>query len=398
MITSEKWMDIKLLQQQGLSQREIAKRSGHSRNTVAKLLDQKTSKPFDKPQRASCLDLYKPYLTTRWEEYALSAPRLLKEIQAQGYGGSLNLVQRFLKTFKDQKRIAKKATVRFETPPGQQAQADWAHVGEDTKGKIYAFISVLGFSRTLYIEFSRSMDIPTLIRAQQNAFQAFGGVPSCVLYDNMAQVRLPSGEFNPYFADFAAHFGFAIKTHRPYRPRTKGKVERMVDYLKDNFLNGRTFNGFEDLANQGRLWMEEANKRVHATTGERPADLLPREKLTPLDPAKPYFLAKRYDRLVDAEGHVRIEKTRYSVPPQYIEQSVVVLVGEHTLCIRAGDLVIAEHKVDKPGATVDHPEHVAAMWKQTLKKSSPAPVPHADFTKEPSVCVPSLSYYEEVAQ
>jgi transposase len=398
MITPEKWMDIKLLQQQGLSQREIAKRSGHARNTVAKLLHQKTPKPFDKPQRVSCLDPYKPHLTARWEEYALSAPRLCAEIQAQGYTGSLNLVQRFLKTFKDQKRVAKKATVRFETPPGQQAQADWAHVGEDTKGKIYAFLIVLGFSRTLYVEFTRSMDVPTLIRAQQNAFEAFGGVPQCVLYDNMAQVRLPNGEFNPYFADFAAHFGFVVKTHRPYRPRTKGKVERMVDYLKDNFLNGRTFNGLEDLAQQGRLWREDANKRVHATTGERPADLLPREKLTPLDPSKPYFLARRYDRLVDAEGHVRIEKTRYSVPPEYIDQSVEVRVGEHTLRIRAGGLVIAEHKLDKPGATVDHPEHVAAMWKQTLAKSNPAPVPHADFTKEPSICVPSLSYYEEVAQ
>ncbi len=74
MITPEKWMDIKLLHQQGLSQREIAKRSGHARNTIAKLLEQKAPQPFDKPKRASCLDPYKPYLTARWEEYALSEP------------------------------------------------------------------------------------------------------------------------------------------------------------------------------------------------------------------------------------------------------------------------------------------------------------------------------------
>ena len=398
MITPEKWMDIKQLHQQGLSQREIAKRTGHARNTVAKLLEQKAPTPFVKPKRASALDPYKPYLTARWQEYGLSAPRLLQEIQPQGYGGCLNLVQRFLKTLRDQHKAVKKATLRFETPPGQQAQADWAHVGEAEGVKFYAFVLVLGFSRTLYIEFTKSMDIPTLLRCQQNAFEAIGGVPQCILYDNMAQVRLPSGQFHPYFADFAAHFGFTIKTHRPYRPRTKGKVERMVDYLKDNFLNGRTFAGYEDLCQQGRLWCEQANQRHHATTGERPLDLLLRENLPPLDPTRPYFLAKRYDRTVDAEGRVRVEKTRYSVPPTYVSHPVAVVVRERLVRIMAGDLVIAEHTLGQPGDCVDHPEHIAAMWKLTLQNSSASPVPHADFTQAQTVAVPALSFYEEVAQ
>src|SRR5699024_9374727 len=112
--------------------------------------------------------------------------------------------------------------------------------------KIYAFVMVLGFSRMLYVEFTHSMDLPTLILCHQHAFAYFGGIVGNILYDNMAQVRLPgTGEFHPLFADFAAHYGFAVKTHQVRRPRTKGKVERMVDYLKDNFLNGRSFAGFE---------------------------------------------------------------------------------------------------------------------------------------------------------
>lgn len=398
MIQPEEWMDIKDLHHQGLSKREIARRTGKSRNTVDKLLAQKTPQPFQKPQRVSCLDPYKPYLAARWEEFGLTSTRLLEEIRAQGYSGCINLVQRYLKTLKDQHKAHARATVRFETPPGYQAQADWAHVGEVEGAKVYAFVIVLCFSRMLYVEFTRSMDIPTLIRCQQNAFTFFGGAPKSVLYDNMAQVRLPNGNLNPYFADFAAHFGFAVKTHRVRRARTKGKVERMVGYVEQDFLNGRSFAGFDDLCVQGRLWQEKANRRHHATTGERPCQMLSRETLTQLDPARPYILARRYDRKVDAEGFVHHDRTRYSVPPQYVKQPVVLIHCEQTIRIKLGELIIAEHVAGQPGECVAQKQHVSAMWKQTLEQSSALPVPHADFSSAQKVSARPLSYYEEVAQ
>jgi transposase len=358
MIQPETWMEIKDLHHQGLSKREIARRTGKSRNTIDKLLEQKTPQPFQKSQRASCLDPYKPYLSARWEEYGLTSTRLLEEIRAQGFTGCLNLVQRFLKTLKDQHKAHQKATVRFETPPGYQAQADWAHVGEVEGEKVYAFIMVLSFSRMLYFEFSRSMDIPTLIRCQERAFDHFGGVPQSVLYDNMAQVRLPSGQLNPFFKDFSAHYGFTVRTHRVRRPRTKGKVERMVGYVEQDFLNGRIFAGFDDLCVQGRLWQEKANHRHHATTGERPCVLLPREALTPLDPARPYTLARRFDRTVDAEGFVRLERVRYSVPPDFVKQPVLLIQIEQRVRIQSGNLIIAEHPLGQPGDCIAAKEHV----------------------------------------
>ena len=402
MIEPEEWMDIKDLHHQGLSKREIARRTGRSRNTIDKLLEQKTPEPFHKLARPTLIDPFKPYLTQRWNEYGLTAPRLLDEIRPQGYTGCINLVQRFLKTLRDHNKAHAKATVRFETPPGYQAQADWAHVGEVEGAKAYAFLMVLSFSRMLYVEFSRSMDIPTLIGCQQNAFAFFGGAPKSVLYDNITQrvpeVRLPSGQLNPYFADFAAHYGFAVRTHRVRRPRTKGKVERMVEYVQQDFLNGRTFAGFEDLRVQGRLWQEKANHRHHATTGERPRDLLPRETLTPLDPARPYVLARRYDRKVDAEGFVHHDRTRYSVPPNYVEQPVLLIHCQHTIRIQQGDLVIAEHTKGQPGESIADKHHVTAMWKQTLEQSRVRPVPHADFVAAETVSTRPLSLYEEAAQ
>src|SRR5438105_15662500 len=98
----------------------------------------------------------------------------------------------------------------------------------------------------------------------------------------MKQVRLGRDEWNPLFLDFANHYGFTPKTHRAYRPRTKGKVERAVDYVKDGFLLGRSFTDLEDLNARALAWLAEtANVRVHATTGRRPADLLADDGLTP---------------------------------------------------------------------------------------------------------------------
>ena len=395
-------MEIKDLHRQGVSQRRIARITGHSRNTISRALCQRTPEAFERPARHSVLDPYKVYLTERYDAYGLSSVRLLSEIQAQGYPGSLNLVQRFVKTLKDERVGSAKKTVRFETAPGEQAQADWAEVGALADGpKVYAFLMVLGFSRMLFVGFTQSMALPELLRCHEDAFAYFGGAPGSVLYDNMAQVRLPgSGELNPLMADFAGHFGFAVKTHRVRRPRTKGKVERMVDYLKDNFLNGRSFAGMEDLACQGRAWLESANRRLHATTGERPVDLLPREKLTLLTEVAPYRLAERHERKVDAEGFVHFCRSRYSVPPQYVGKRILLVQSERRVQIRRGDLVIAEHGLaTTDGSCVADKAHVEAMWRESLARGPRSvPPPKADFTSAEAVATRSLTLYEEVSQ
>jgi transposase len=122
---------------------------------------------------------------------------------------------------------------------------------------VYAFVIVLGFSRVLYVEFTSSMKLPWLIRCYLNAFELFGGWPKEIVYDNMKHICLGPEELNPLFLDFAHHYDIAIKTHRIRRPRTKGKVERMVHYVKDAFLNGRSFSEPNDLNAQALRWRHE---------------------------------------------------------------------------------------------------------------------------------------------
>lgn len=370
MLTVEEWMDYKDLAAQGCSVREIARRTGKSRNTIRRHLLERTPEPFQTPVRLSKLDPYKEYVNKRYEEYGLSAIRLLKEIEPMGYCGSVDLLRRHLTTLKPLQKAMQKATVRFETPPGQQAQVDWGYCGTfiDPVGnavRVDVFVMVLGFSRMMYIEFCTSMIVQELLRCHINAFEYFGGWPKKLLYDNMSQVKIPGGGMNPLFIDFCGHYDIVPQLCRVRRARTKGKVERMVDYIKDNFLRARIATDVPDLNVQGRQWLNDtANIRIHATTDRRPVDLLPKEGLTAVCAIAPYRISETCTRKVNVEGFVLVNRSRYSVPPEHIGKTVVVEQKEQQVIVRCQDLVIAEHpKAPRPGSCMTQREHVEALWK-----------------------------------
>jgi transposase len=394
-------MDVKDLHRQGYSIRQIARLTGHTRRTVTRKLSERSPQPFSVPTRTSQLDAYKPYLESRFRECGLSATRLLEEIRPMGFTGSIDVLRRFVKSLRPQSIAAQKATVRFETPPGQQAQADWAYCGRfpNEAGKIipvYAFVFVLGFSRTLYVRFTTSMDVPTLIDCHLSAFEYLSGWPREILYDNMKQVKLGPNEWNPLFLDFANHYGFTPKTHRIRRPRTKGKVERMVLYVKDGFLNGRVFGDLEDLNAQALHWLQNtANVRVHATTKCKPADLLAQEGLTPLHTVAAYKVYPICTAKVSAESFVRVAGSRYSVPPSHVGQTVTVTLQERRIIVRLGDLIVAEHeRAQKGGSCVAAKEHLAEIWKLSMA-SADGPLPHWQMNFRQDVAATPLAAYEQ---
>jgi transposase len=187
--------------------------------------------------------------------------------------------------------------IRFETPAGRQAQVDFARFSFPW-GVRYALLVVLAYSRLLWCRFYVRQDMRTLIDGLEDAFRYFGGVPQELLFDQMKAVitrdlRLQGGALvrNLEFLRFAHHWSFTPRACRPYRAQTKGKVERPVRYLRDNFVYGRTFANDADLDQQRRHWLDTiANVRVHATTRERPRDRFDRDERLLLQPlaARPY--------------------------------------------------------------------------------------------------------------
>jgi len=288
---------------QGLSKAAIAELLGINRRTISRWiaageLDRDLEEPpryKARPPVPKKLDPYKATIRKRLEDYpALSAVRLLEEIRAAGYTGGYSQLRDYVRQVRP--RPPEEPLVRFETPPAKQAQVDFAEFRLPW-GKRYALLVVLGYSRHMWVGFYEKQDMRTLFAGLEAAFRFFGGVPEELLFDQMKAVitrddRLSGGRLvtNEEFLRFAAHWGFRPRACRPGRAKTKGKVERPIRYLRENFVYGRTFVGDADLAQQLERWLERANQRIHQTTKEQPLERFLRDEQHRLRPLaeRPY--------------------------------------------------------------------------------------------------------------
>jgi transposase len=292
-IGRDKRMLLRHYLEEGLSKSEISRRLDVSRDTIHRLirtgqldrdLDAEPVRYKARPPVPTKLEPYRAMILTRLEAYPrLSAVRLLEEVQAAGYAGGYTQVKEFVRTVRP--REAPEPVVRFETPSGHQAQVDFGEF-KFPWGKRYALVVVLGFSRLLWLRFFKRQDMRTLFQGLEEAFAFFGGVPREVLFDQMKAVitkdlRLLGGQLviNEEFLRFASHWGFKARACRPYRAQTKGKVERPIYYIRDNFVYARDFLDDAHLDAERERWQERtANVRLHATTRERPRERFERDE------------------------------------------------------------------------------------------------------------------------
>lgn len=290
---------------QGYSKTDLAAKLGVSRRTIYQWINSgQLDRDFDdegvryqkRPSVDRKIDAYRGIIDARLGEFPkLSAVRLFDEIQAAGYSGCYTQVKEYIRSVRP--IGPNEPIVRFETPPGHQAQADFAHFRLPW-GRRWALVVVLSYSRLLWVRFFPRQDMHSLTTGLEQAFAFFGGVPKEVLFDQMKAVivedhRHEGGPLveNLEFIRFAHHWGFRARACRPYRAKTKGKVERPIRYVRENFFYGRHFANDADLDAQLARWLEEkANVRIHATTGERPIERFERDEKALMGPlaAKPY--------------------------------------------------------------------------------------------------------------
>lgn len=242
MLNWETKLEANILLKQGKSIRAIAKELCLSRNTVRKAIRQQELQQAPRKNRPSKLDPFKDYLRHRLYSagpYFLPATVLLREVQTMGYSGGITILKHFLNIIRGELK-PQEELIRFETPPGQQMQVDWTIFHK--RCYLGAFVVILGYSRKAYVEFVQDEEKQTLLQCHENAFDYFGGVPKEGLYDNMKTVVIQRDKYGPgkhgfqqTFYDFAKHHGFIPRLCRPYRAKTKGKVERFNRYLKESF-------------------------------------------------------------------------------------------------------------------------------------------------------------------
>lgn len=295
---------------EGLSQSAIARKLGIHRNTVSKYAQMPEGYvPVIKriPAR-TIVDEYLPHIAMMLEEAnrlqtEIPSSAIYEEIKKLGYTGSLRRMQEIIQRHDLRSKVKEEEpAVRFETDPGIQMQVDWIEFRKDA---LSAFVATMGYSRASYVEYVDNEQTDTLIACHMNAFSYFGGVPKECLYDNMKTViykRNAYGygkhKFNEQFADFAKHAGFALRVHKPYSAKTKGKVERFNHYLRYSFHNALkvrlSLMGYrmnKENANAEVMdWLDfTANARIHQTTLRRPFDLLAQEQPHLLSVPRPYL-------------------------------------------------------------------------------------------------------------
>jgi transposase len=344
---------LRHLLEQDVSISAAARQLGVHRATVhrwidAGLLDTDTdriqARYTPRPPVPTKLDPFKPLLAQRLEDFPeLTAQRLFDELRAGGYTGGYSQLRDYVRTLRP--APVPEPVVRFETPPGHQAQVDFAHCRLPW-GVRYALVVVLGSSRQLWVQFSPRQDLRTLLTGLAACFTTWGGVPRELLFDQMRSVltrddRLAGGGLthNLEFLRFCRHYGVTPRVCRPYRAKTKGKVERPIRYLRQSFLYGRPFLGDADQNAQVEHWLATvANRRVHGTTKAVPAERFATEEqpaLQPL-PARPYR-SLVLDPVSVAAPAARLRPTAH-VPPVAVERRSLATYAALTGAVAGGEL------------------------------------------------------------
>lgn len=299
-------------------------------------------------KRSSKLDAVKDFIEDQLQKYPkLTATKLHRKLKSRhpwisiGVRALRNYIQPIKKRYAN-KKIRNYHPV-FAEIPGEQVQVD---LGEcfveteisDTKMKVYFVSFVFSNSRMMYVSTqTKPYKTEDFIKAHLEAFQYFGGVAKEYVYDQTKLVvieeRYREVIFNQRFYQFALQYEFLPVVCEGYDPQSKGKVERSIRYIKEDFLYGDTFSDIESLRKECIFWLNEvANVRIHATTGQQPCEMFKAEKS--LLNTRHYTQNNANRRQVDKTGLVSFKGSKYSVPVSHQRLEVAVEEVAKKLVIR----------------------------------------------------------------
>jgi transposase len=364
MLKPEGIMEIRSLSKQGYSIRAIARMTGLNRRSVKKYLSTTELPVYHKRNRVSMLDNYRDLISDWLNQENYRASKVYELLQCQGFKGSYDIVQRYVKTVKEKRdRVA---YVRFETMPGQQAQVDFGDfqiIEPDGQTKtIYCFIMALGYSRSMYIEFIDACTMTNFLACHQHAFGFFGGIPAEILYDNMKNVVIKklagTTHWNKTLEAFAIHYGFKLLSTPAYAPWAKGKVERPIGYVRERFWRGYVFNNISYCNQDIRKWLITiANERIHGTTKEKVSVRFEREKpYLGILPNKPYDICEKVWRKIQKDCQVAFDGNRYVMPHEYVGEKVLLKIRNGLLRVFKDEIMIAAYNIpSEKGQVVSNP-------------------------------------------
>jgi len=349
----------------------IAKQLGVHHQTVERALGQSVAPTWT---RKSKLDLYKPLVIELLDKHpTLRASRIFDMLRERGYPGGYAQVRRFVGHVRPKPRSA--AYLRLRTLPGEQGQVDWANFGTLQVGRarrpLSCFVMVLSWSRAMYARFFLDQQGDAFRRGHVLAFEALGGVPRELLYDNLKSVVLERmGEhirYHPRVLELAGHYHFAPKPCAPYRGNEKGKVERTIQYLRHSFFEARSYRDLDDLNEQLARWIVTV---AHA----RPVPGVPEKKLVGEAlaeeqprllrmPAHPLDCNEVLTRRSGKTPYVRFDLNDYSIPHDRVGQPVLITASLERVWISTttGERIAEHRRSWSRGEQIEDEGHLVAL-------------------------------------
>ena len=323
-------------------------------------------------QRPSLIDPFLPFVLEILKKFpTLRASRLYNMVCERGYTGAANHFRHLIALHRP--RPYAEAYLRLKSLPGEQGQVDWAHFGHITVGRaqrpLMAFVMVLSFSRKIFLQFYLNYQMANFLRGLEAAFQAWNGVPRVLLFDNLKSCTLErigdAIRFNPKLLEFAAHYHFEPRPVAVARGNEKGRVERAIRYIRDNFFAARQWKDLDDLNAQAIVWCEgsAANRPCPEDLSMSVRDAFTQEKSMLINlPDNPYPTDERVEVVAGKTPYVRFDRNDYSVPHTHVRRTLTVLAQLDQIMILDGVTIIAQHvrSYDK-GQTVEQESHIKAL-------------------------------------
>lgn len=332
------WHTVKNMHNKGVPIKQIARELKMSKNTVKSLIKKEEEPKYSRENWTTKVDKYKDNIR-KWyleKEYSFNGTRIYNELLKLGYKGSINPVYRFLETLNDERiLISKRASQRFETPPGDQAQFDWGEYEvyiDSRKTKIYCFTMVLSYSRKKAAVCSLSVNAAAIYEAIQDLFIELGGVTKELLIDNPKALVLShkKGEeviFNANALKLVTYIKTELNACLPLRPRTKGKIEKPNQYIEEQFIKGSSFSNMEELNFEIKHFMRNWNMRTHGTTRRVPNDMFEDEQPLLIKLKDKLIMNSDLEvRTVSTDSFVMVDTNRYSVPVRYVDKKVNIRI------------------------------------------------------------------------
>ena len=301
----------------------------------------------------------------------LTASRLYEMVRQRGYSGGVDHFRHLISLYRP--RPPAEAYLRLRTLPGEQAQVDWGHFGYVDIGKarrpLMAFVMVLSYSRKIFLRFYLNQQIANFLRGHEAAFNEWNGLPRVCLYDNLKSAVLERRgdaiRFHPTLLEFTAHYRFEPRPVAVARGNEKGRVERAIRYVRDNFFAARKWKNLDDLNHQAIEWCNgiaaERPCPEDKTISVKEAFLDEQSTLLKL-PDNPYPTQEREEVRIGKTPYARFDLNDYSIPHTHVRRTVTVYATLSTVSILEGGAVIAIHPrhFDK-GKQIENEIHIADL-------------------------------------